>query len=97
MNDLTLKIWQESSATGAPILKKDFVTSHTELTHDDYGDAPKDMAMRLGITAAEWDKVGSIRVLRSCVLSPYFGIPKVTEQYWEDFIDNMKMKLSKLL
>lgn len=97
MNEINLKLWEQSSATGVPILKKDFVTSHTDLAYEDYKDAPENLALRLGVTSDEWNKVKSIRVLRACILSPYLGLPKVTEQYWDDFMESMKKKLSCIL
>lgn len=97
MNEINLKLWEQSSATGVPILKKDFITSHTDLAYEDYKDAPKNLALRLGIPAEAWDKVHSIRVLRSCVLSPYLGLPKVTKEYWDSFMESIQKKLSAIL
>lgn len=97
MNDINLQLWEQSSATGVPILKKDFITSHTDLSYDDYKNAPEDLAVRLGIKPKEWNMVKSIRVLRACILSPYLGLPKVTDAYWDDFMDSMKKKLANIL
>lgn len=97
MNDINLKLWDMSSATGVPIMKKDFVTSHTDLAFTDYKNAPKELALRLGIPAEAWDKVQSVRVLRACILSPYFGLPKVTNRYWTDFVTSIQAKLEILL
>ncbi len=97
MNELNLNLYNLSSYVSGPVFKKDFITSHTEFTYDDYGDAPVNMVKRLGIERAEWDRVHSLRLMRACVLTPYFMVDKVVEHYWETYLDSMKRKLAEVL
>ncbi len=97
MNQINLEIYNLSSYVAGPVFKNDFITSHTEFSYEDYKDAPVDIARRLGIPKEEWDKVHELRVMRACVLSPYFTNYKVTESYWHDYIDSMRMKLKEVI
>jgi hypothetical protein len=97
MNQLNLALYNMSSYVSGPVLKNDFITSHTEFSFDDYGDAPAELAERLGIPKSEWDKVHQLRVMRACILTPYFMKTKVTENYWENYLDSMNRKLSEIL
>jgi len=97
MNQLNLTLYNMSSYVSGPVLKNDFITSHTEFSFEDYGDAPAELANRLGIPKSEWDKVHQLRVMRACILTPYFMKTKVTENYWENYLDSMKRKLSEIL
>jgi len=97
MNELNFQIYDLSSYVAGPVFKNDFITSHTEFTYADYGDAPVGIAKRLGIDKSEWDKVHSFRLMRACVLTPYFMIDKVVEHYWETYLDSMKEKIEKIL
>ena len=93
MNALNFEIYNMSSYVAGPVFKNDFITSHTEFTHDDYGDAPVEIAERLGIKKDEWDKVHSFRILRACVLSPYLMNNKDDEHYWKTYSESIKEKL----
>ena len=97
MNQLNLDLYNLSSYVSGPVFRNDFITSHTEFTYDDYGYAPKDMVERLGIDSAEWDRVHSFRLMRACVLTPYFMTYKSTKHYWETYLDSMKHKLEQIL
>jgi tyrosine decarboxylase len=97
MNQLTVELFNLSNYFSGPLYKKDFVTSHTEFTYEDYGDAPKLLTRKVGIPDSEWDKVRGIWLLRACVLTPYFTNPAVTEYYWENFLDSMKEKIAIVL
>ena len=96
MNAFNNKLFAMSAPFGQPILKSDFLTSHTDLAYDDYGDAPYGLAERLGIPKEQWDKEHNIIVLRACLLTPYFMNPCVMETYWDDFMDSMNKKIEKL-
>ncbi len=97
MNQLNLDLYNLSSYVSGPVFRNDFITSHTEFTYDDYGYAPEDMVERLGIDSAEWDRVHSFRLMRACVLTPYFMTYKSTKHYWETYLDSMKHKLEQIL
>jgi len=38
-----------------------------------------------------------LRVMRACVLTPYFMSDKVTENYWQKYVESMKGKLEELV
>jgi len=97
MNQLNLDLYNLSSYVSGPVYKDDFITSHTKLDYEDYKDAPRELAERLGIPKEEWDKVHSLRVMRACVLTPYFMNEKVTENYWQKYVESMKGKLEELI
>ena len=97
MNQLNLDLYNLSSYVAGPVYKDDFITSHTKLDYEDYRDAPRELAGRLGIPKEEWDKVHSLRVMRACVLTPYFMSEKVTENYWQKYVESMKGKLEELI
>jgi glutamate/tyrosine decarboxylase-like PLP-dependent enzyme len=97
MNDLNAKIYHASSYEGGPLYGDDWITSHTELEYDSYGDAPKTFVTRLGISPAEWERVHSVYVLRCCVLHPW--ILKVAEypESWQSFLAIMKKEISRIV
>jgi len=97
MNELNFQIYDLSSYVAGPVFKNDFITSHTEFTYADYGDAPIGVCERLGISKSEWDKVHSFRLMRACVLTPYFMIDKVVEHYWETYLESMQEKIAEIL
>ncbi|MCD6330015.1 MAG: tyrosine decarboxylase [Candidatus Cloacimonetes bacterium] len=97
MNQLNLDLYNLSSYVSGPVYKDDFITSHTKLDYEDYRDAPRELAGRLGIPQEEWDKVHSLRVMRACVLTPYFINDNVTANYWQKYVESMKGKLEQLI
>lgn len=42
---------------------------------------------RFGIDAGEWDRLGSVYVLRSCILTPYLTGNATYEEYWRNFME----------
>lgn len=96
MNNFNETLFDMSAPLGQPILKSDFLTSHTQLGYDDYKDAPYGLAERLGIPKEQWDQVHNIVVLRACLLTPYFMNPNVLKTYWDDFMNSMFNKIGKL-
>lgn len=97
MNKMNKELYDMSSYVTGTVLKKDFITSNTDFAYDDYKDAPFILAERLGIPKEEWEKVHNLRVMRACVLTPYFMIDKVAEEYWDNYIDSMKEKLEEII
>jgi len=97
MNALNYELYELSSYVAGPVFKNDFITSHTEFTHVDYGDAPVGIAERLGIKRAEWDRVHSFRVMRACILTPYLMANKDAEHYWDTYKESMEQKLKAIV
>ena len=96
MNAFNEALFDMSAPFGQPILKSDFLTSHTDLAFSDYGDAPYGLANELGIDKQQWDKVQNIVVLRACLLTPYFTNPNVMTTYWDDFMTSINSKIEEL-
>ncbi|NQV01064.1 MAG: tyrosine decarboxylase, partial [Bacteroidia bacterium] len=71
--------------------------SHTVFSFYDYGDAPADLAGRLGIPFTEWEKVKELRVMRASIMTPYLTKSKIAEDYWEDYLNSMKRKLAEII
>jgi hypothetical protein len=97
MNDLNAKIYHASSYEGGPLYSDDWITSHTELEYDSYGDAPKTFVARLGISPAEWERVHSVYVLRCCVLHPWILKVAKYPESWQSFLAIMKKEISKIV
>jgi tyrosine decarboxylase len=95
MNALNSKIYSESSYASGPVYRNDWITSNTELSKEDYGDAPKEFVKRLGIPAKEWDRVGRVRVLRVCMLNPFISNFQNHEQLWKGFLEILKRKIGE--
>ena len=92
MNDLNQRIYDQCSYKSGPVYADDWITSKTSLSHDDYGDAPQSFTERLGIPVSEWDRVKSVYVLRSCVLTPWIASRPEFASYWGGFMDTIKAK-----
>jgi len=97
MNELNAKIYHASSYESGPLYGDDWITSHTELEHESYGDAPKAFVGRLGIPAAEWDKVHSVYILRCCVLHPWIVKVAAYPEAWQTFLEIMKAEVGKIV
>jgi len=97
MNALNEKIYDEASYIHGPVFKNDWITSKTDLSHADYGDAPKEFAKRLGIPEAEWDRVGSVYVLRLCMLNPFIAHAQNFNILWNKYLDILKEKLEEIV
>lgn len=97
MNKMNKELYDMSSYVTGTVLRKDFITSNTDFAYDDYKDAPFILAKRLGIPKEEWKKAHKLRVMRACVLTPYFVIDKVAGEYWNNYIDSMKKMLEEIV
>lgn len=100
MNRLNEKIYNECSYNrkrGRPILAEDFITSRTELRQEVYGDAPKAFIIKFSIPATEFDRVKSVFVLRSCILTPYLARDRDYDAYWKIFMGTMKKILERIV
>ena len=94
MNELNHFIYEKCSYKSGPLYGNDFITSKTALTRDEYGDNPRNYVQRFGIDPAQWDEIGSVTVLRSCVLTPYLKNNTNFETYWETFINAMEKAIA---
>ena len=95
MNHLNQRMYELCSYKSGPVYRKDFITSKTILDYKDYGDAPQGLACRLGIPEDEWQRVQSLYVLRSAVVTPFLAGHVSFEQYWQGFLDAIRPKLAQ--
>jgi tyrosine decarboxylase len=95
MNNLNKQIYRHCSyKKGKPISSKDFITSEISLDRDHYGDAPKSFLRKNGILDTEWERVETVHLLRSCVMTPYLTSIDAYKEYWETFMDTMHEALT---
>ncbi len=94
MNELNRFIYEKCSYKSGPLYGNDFITSKTALTHEEYGDNPRKFIERFGIDPIQWDEIGSVTVLRSCVLTPYLMNNTNFEMYWGTFIQAMEKAIA---
>jgi len=97
MNNLNQKIYDESSYVSGPVYKNDWITSKTALAREDYGNAPRNFVKRLGIPEGEWDRVGSVYVLRVCLLNPFISHDEHFDVMWSKFLDILKEKIAQTI
>ncbi|MFH1941540.1 MAG: pyridoxal-dependent decarboxylase [bacterium] len=97
MNQLNQKIYEQCSYKSGPVYNSEFITSKTELSYEEYGDAPKSFVLRFDIPEEEWDRVRSVYVLRSCVLTPYLKSNTTFDEYWQNFMNTMWKNLRKII
>jgi len=94
MNDLNQYLYERCSYKSGPLYTNAFITSKTALTKEEYGDTPLAFVRRFGIDASEWERDGSVTVLRSCVLTPYLVNNNTYETYWGTFLKAMEKAIA---
>jgi hypothetical protein len=78
---------------GKSMLTKDFIVSSTDLTHEEYADSPLLFLSEIGIDEKEWRRVGSVKVARSVIMSPYLTPDYVDENYVDLYINYLNQQL----
>ncbi|OPY69235.1 MAG: L-2,4-diaminobutyrate decarboxylase [Syntrophorhabdaceae bacterium PtaU1.Bin034] len=96
MNSLNQMIYEQCSYKSGPVYTNDFITSKTALTAEEYGDAPVAYIEKFGISRDEWNRTGSVYVLRSCFLTPYLVKNTTYEAYWNNFMTAMKAAIARI-
>lgn len=91
-NKLTDEFYNRKVRAAAQPYNSELIISHTAFDHADYGDSPRDLVLRCGMPASEWERVHSVTVLRSCILSPFLNRPEVFE-YYSNEMDKSMVKL----
>lgn len=93
MDEVNQKVYDRCSYKSGPVYSDSWITSKTNLSFDNYGDAPRAFVAKLGIPADEWDRVKNVYVLRSCVLTPYLTRGATYTGYWNNFMNTMQKTL----
>ena len=97
MNDLNQTMYDLCSYHSGPVYVDSWITSKTDLTTENYGNAPQPFTNRLGIPAEEWNQTQDVYVLRSCVLTPFLAKHTTYDEYWGNFIKTMKKNMQAIV
>jgi tyrosine decarboxylase len=97
MNELNEKIYNATSYKSGPVYADEWITSKTEFTIKDYGDAPLAFLKRFGISEREWRHTGTVYVLRSCILHPWISNRSTYPERWVRYLEFMKRTLKKVM
>ncbi|WP_034642340.1 pyridoxal phosphate-dependent decarboxylase family protein [Desulfovibrio inopinatus] len=89
MNAINRRVYDRCSYVAGPIYKTDFITSKTSLDHHEYGDSTLPFLERLGIGGKEWQRVGTVFVLRACIMTPFLAEGTTYTAYWQRFLSIM--------
>lgn len=95
MNALNQAIFEQCSYKSGPVYTSDFIASKTALTREEYGDTPHAFVRKFGIGTSEWDRLGSVFVLRSCILTPYLTSNTTYREYWQNFMEAMERAIRR--
>lgn len=96
-NALNEKVFDFSSMYDSHVYANRFLTSHTIFRKDTYGDSPLPFIERMGFDKDEWDKVGSITLLRAAIMTPYLNDDKLFDFYSKGIAKSMGEKLNEVL
>lgn len=74
MNKLNNQLYKQCTYNPDTLIPtQEFITSKTELTDINYGNAPEQFVTSMGIPKSEWRSNPTVLVLRSCVLTPFLA------------------------
>ena len=96
-NRLNERFYEESSFISGRTYQKNFMTSSTSLTREEYGDTPLSFVESMGISRHEWDKLESVYVLRAAVMTQFLREREVFESYWSDITAEFQSIITAIL
>ena len=97
MNALNQEIYHRFSYEYGPLYEDDWITSHTVLEHSIYGDGPRAFVERMGVGKGEWNRVGHVSVLRSCVMHPWIAHNENYPERFQSFLQIIQKKVGDIL
>ena len=97
VNRLNEQMYDYASYLDGPVYRNRFITSHTSFARDDYGDSVLPFLKQLGFDTAEWEKTGSLTLLRAAIMTPYMNDDDLFSLYSSQIADAMKRKLAEAL
>ncbi len=97
MNELNQKIYELCSYKSGPVYLNDFITSKTALSEEEYGNTPGKFVMDFGIPWEEWEKVKSVYVMRSSIITPFLVNDSSPDGFMNNFLKTMKEKITKII
>lgn len=95
-NHLNRHFYEQSSFMTGRTYQKNFLTSGTSLTREEYGETPSIYAERIGIEQGEWEQEGSIYILRAAVMTQFLRDEATFEDYWQDICGEFTKILEKI-
>ncbi len=95
MNAINQRVYERCSYVSGPVYKTDFITSKTSLDRHEYGSSPLPFLERLGIDDTQWQHVGTVFVLRACIMTPFLAEGITYNAYWQRFLSIMASVLGK--
>ncbi|WP_295746799.1 pyridoxal-dependent decarboxylase [uncultured Limosilactobacillus sp.] len=96
-NELNEKVFNLASFFKSDVYTNRFLTSHTIFAKDTYGDSPIKFIEKMGYTKEDWDKVGSVTLLRAAIMTPFINDDKLFKEYTDGIAASMKEKLAEIL
>jgi len=97
MNALNQELYHRFSYEFGPLFSDDWITSHTELTKAVYGDVPREFIQRMGIDPDDWDTVGNVVVLRSCVMHPWLAHTVDYPELFQSYLEIVSKTIGEIL
>jgi tyrosine decarboxylase len=95
-NALNRRFYERSSFMSGRTYQKNFLTSATSLTREEYGETPSAYARRIGIAAGEWERIESVYILRAAVMTQFLRRKEVFDDYWNDISNEFKLILESI-
>ncbi len=96
-NSLNQRIYELCSYASGRAYSKDFLTSSTSLSVDEYGDTPCAYTSLRGFTDEEWQKEGSVYILRAAIMTPFLRDEMRFSQYWSNLRDIFTQILTEIV
>ncbi len=97
VNDLNQKTYDLSSYLSGHEYNNLFITSHTRFAVEDYGNSPVRFLRTLGLGEDQWNQVGSVTLLRACVLDPYLNSDELFAYYTEAIKAALTARITEVL
>ncbi|KJG09489.1 decarboxylase [Photobacterium kishitanii] len=96
-NKLNQRIYELCSYATGRTYTKDFLTSSTSLSEEEYGQTPRLYAESRGFSDNEWNTVGSVYILRSAVMTHFLRDEIRFNNYWNNLRDVFTSLLSEII
>ena len=96
-NRLNRGFYEQSSFMSGRTYQKNFLTSSTSLTRDEYGEIPEVFARAIGLDQKDWLRFGSVYILRAAVMTQFLRDPSTFDDYWSDIKDEFRVIIEKVL
>ena len=96
-NSLNQRIYELCSYASGRAYSKDFLTSSTSLSVDEYGDTPSNYVCQRGFKEQEWKAEGSVYILRSAIMTTFLRDEVRFSQYWSQLREIFTQILTEIV